>query len=236
VSDEFVWAAAELYVTTGDQAYLDQMSEYGGMSPLTGHQTGDSSSMYWGDTAALGIISLAMVDGNTDYQKMIVDAADGYLVDLKAEGYRVPMGIQGYVWGSNSGVLNNALILALAYDITGDEAYLDGVIAAADYLLGRNALSVSFVTGYGEVPPEHVHHRFWANQGDFPPPPPGAVAGGPNAQPSDPDALDNAILDSGPAKRYVDLIGSYSTNEVAINWNAPLAWVITYLDQHFGKE
>jgi endoglucanase len=208
------------------------MSEYGGMSPLTG----DSSSMYWGDTAALGIISLAMVDGNTDYQQMIVDAADGYLVELKAEGYRVPMGLQGYGWGSTSGVLNNALILAVAYDITGDEAYLDGVIAAADYLLGRNALSVSFVTGYGEVPPEHVHHRFWANQGDFPPPPPGAVAGGPNAEPSDPDALDNAILDSGPAKRYVDMIGSYSTNEVAINWNAPLAWVITYLDQHFGQE
>ncbi|MEU1945082.1 glycoside hydrolase family 9 protein, partial [Streptomyces sp. NPDC020125] len=24
---------------------------------------------------------------------------------------------------------------------------------------------------------------------------------------------------------YIDDIGSYSTNEVAINWNAPLAWL-----------
>ena len=169
------------------------------------------------------------------YQQLIVDAADAYLAELNATGYRLPMGIKGYVWGSNSGVLNNAMILALAYDITGDQAYLDGVIAAADYVLGRNALSVSYVTGYGQVPPEHVHHRFWGNQGDYPPPPPGVIAGGANGQPSDPDALAHAILDSGPAKRYVDLIGSYSTNEVAINWNAPLAWVITYLDQQFAQ-
>jgi len=192
--------------------------------------------MHWDETAALGMISLAAVDGSADYQAMLVGVADDYLAVLRDEGYRLPMDIRGYVWGSNSGVLNNAMILALAYDITGDPAYLDGVVAAADYVLGRNALSTSFVTGYGAVFPQHVHHRFWANQGEFPPPPPGALAGGPNADPTDPDALNHAILDSGPAKRYVDMIGSYSTNEVAINWNAPLAWVMTYLDQQFGAE
>jgi endoglucanase len=61
-------------------------------------------------------------------------------------------------------------------------------------------------------------------------PPPGAVSGGPNTYPSDPDALDAGVMDEAPSKRYVDVIGSYSSNEVAINWDAPLAWVLTYLN------
>ncbi|MBI5957612.1 MAG: glycoside hydrolase family 9 protein [Chloroflexi bacterium] len=233
VADEFLWAAAELYITTGNTAYADEVKNRAETAPLFGPQTGDAASMYWGDTAALGMISLAMLNNDETYRAQLISTADAYLAILAEEGYTLPMGIKGYVWGSNSGVLNNAIILAMAYDFTGDEVYLNGVIAALDYLLGRNALSTSFVSGYGEVAPQHVHHRFWGNQGQFPPPPPGALAGGPNAEPSDPDALNNANLNSGPAKRYVDLIGSYSTNEVAINWNAPLAWVVTYLDQQF---
>jgi endoglucanase len=104
-----------------------------------------------------------------------------------------------------------------------------------DYLLGRNALAHSFVAGYGERALEHPHHRFWGNQGKYPPPPPGALAGGPNGSPSDPSALDAGVMDLQPAKRYVDVIGSWSTNEVAINWNAPLAWVASYLDSHYGS-
>lgn len=234
VSDEFMWAASELYVTTQDQTYLDKVKEY--TAPIPSVATGAAASMDWGTTAALGMITLATVGADADYQKQIIAAADGYVADLKAAGYVLPMGIKGYVWGSDSVVLNNAIILALAYDFTGNQAYLDGVVAATDYLLGRNALSTSFITGYGQIFPQHPHHRFWANQGDFPPPPPGVVVGGPNADPSDPDSLANAILDSGPSKRYIDMLGAYSTNEVAINWNAPLVWVVTYLDQHYNKK
>jgi endoglucanase len=81
---------------------------------------------------------------------------------------------------------------------------------------------------------QHPHHRFWANDpaNGFPAPAAGALSGGPNSAPSDPNAT-NANLASLPAaKRYLDELGSYSTNEVAINWNAPLVWVSTYLDQN----
>jgi endoglucanase len=236
VSDDFLWAAAELYVTTQDPAYQEYVDRFSAFVHFPGPSTSDSSSMYWGETGALGLISLAMVDGNETYQRDIISTADAYLEQLDEAGYRLPMGISGYVWGSNSGVMNNALVLALAYDFTGDPAYLDGTIAAMDYVLGRNALSFSYITGYGVHSPEHVHHRFWGNQGDYPPPPPGVLAGGANADPSDPDSLANAILDSGPAKRYVDMYGAYSTNEVAINWNAPLMWVTAYLDQQFNGD
>jgi endoglucanase len=98
-------------------------------------------------------------------------------------------------------------------------------------------LAFSFVAGYGDNAMLHPHHRFWGNQPEngYPPPPPGALAGGPNGQPSDPAALDAGLMDLGPAKRYIDQLESYSTNEVAINWNAPLVWVTAYLDQQYGE-
>lgn len=240
VSDEFFWAAAELYVTTGEQTYLDYMTEsrHFDSTPMGG------SAMAWPDTAMLGIISLATAPNNLSQEALdemrakIVRVADFNLITLGEEGYRVPLMASAYGWGSNSGVLNNAIVLALAYDFTEDERYLHGTMEAMNYLLGRNALNLSFVTGYGEHAAEHPHHRFWANapaQG-FPPPPPGSVVGGPNTQPSDPDALNaESLMERGPARRYVDVIGSYSTNEVAINWNAPLAWVAAYLDGVAGQ-
>ncbi|WP_202869786.1 glycoside hydrolase family 9 protein [Kribbella caucasensis] len=33
-----------------------------------------------------------------------------------------------------------------------------------------------------------------------------------------------------PATRYLDAIGSYSTNEVAVNWNSALAWITAFAD------
>lgn len=79
----------------------------------------------------------------------------------------------------------------------------------------------------------HPHHRFWANDPakGYPPPPAGALSGGPNFNPDDPAAAEADLMSLPPAKRYVDDIESYSTNEVAINWNAPLVWVAAFLDE-----
>jgi endoglucanase len=155
-------------------------------------------------------------------EMLAVQAEEGYLVLLDGD----------YPWGSNGMILNNMILIATAYDLTGNPAYLESLQTGMDYIMGRNALNRSFVTGYGEYPMLNPHHRFWANEPNrgFPPPPAGAVSGGPNTNPTDPDALEAGVMDEAPAKRYVDTIGSYSTNEVTINWNAPLAWVVTYLD------
>jgi endoglucanase len=102
-----------------------------------------------------------------------------------------------------------------------------------DYLLGRNPLNQSFVTGYGTKSSAHPHHRFWGNQptNGFPAPPPGVIVGGPNNSPNDP-AAQAAGLTGSPAERsYLDAIGLFTTNEVTINWNAPLAWVTAFVDR-----
>jgi endoglucanase len=130
-------------------------------------------------------------------------------------------------------VLNNAIVLALANDFTGDVKYRDGAISALDYVLGRNPLDQSYVTGYGARPMLHPHHRFFAHQirDDRPDPPPGFVSGGPNSSLQDPYARGAGLAGSPPQKCFLDHIESFSTNEVAINWNAPLAWLTAWADE-----
>jgi endoglucanase len=168
-------------------------------------------------------------------QNHIVAAADGYAANVPLQGYQLPYssGDGGYYWGSNSSVLNNMVILALAYDFTAQAKYFNAVSNGMDYLLGRNPNVKSYVSGYGEDPMLNPHHRFWApSVSGYPAPPPGVIAGGPNSNMD--DGYIQAVFPNGcdpaPQKCYVDNIATYSTNEVAINWNAPLAWISAFMN------
>ncbi|MBV6702497.1 glycoside hydrolase family 9 protein [Kitasatospora aureofaciens] len=229
VSDEFYWAAAELLATTGESQYRDAVTS----SP---HHTEPVDAFWWGGTATLGRITLATVPGVAlpaddiaRLRGLLTSAADGYLTTMAGQGYAVPIPADGYVWGSNSSVLNNAMTIAVAYELTGQQRYRTGALESLDYLLGRNALDHSYVTGYGPRASENQHHRFWAHQNDpsLPHPPAGSLAGGPDKGLEDPVAKAQ-LQGCAPAACYVDDIGSYSTNEVAINWNASLAWLAAF--------
>ncbi|WP_328946576.1 glycoside hydrolase family 9 protein [Streptomyces sp. NBC_00250] len=232
VTDEFYWAASELYAATGESAYRDAVTS----SPW--HTSADAFSPYgfgWADTAALGRLVLATVPNGlpaSDLARVrasVTAAADGYLSRMAAQGYAVPVPADGYFWGSNGEVANDAVVMAVAGELTGDDRYRAGALETMDYLLGRNALGLSYVTGYGETSSQNQHHRFWAHQLDasLPHPPAGSLAGGPNSGLQDPVALAK-LTGCAPAACYIDHIDSYSTNEVAVNWNAPLAWLAAY--------
>ncbi len=132
-------------------------------------------------------------------------------------------GKKGFPWGSNSFVLNNAIIMALAYDRTGDAKYVNAIAEGMNYILGRNPLDKSYITGYGERPLQNPHHRFWAHQANakFPSAPPGVVSGGPNSGLQDPYVQAAGLAGCAPQKCFVDNIEAWSANEMAINWNAP---------------
>ncbi|MGK4003397.1 glycoside hydrolase family 9 protein [Sorangium sp. So ce1036] len=240
LSDEFYWAAAELLITTGDSAYRDELAASPYSEELLG-ATGSFSAMTWGQVDGLGAISLAVVPAEATATEReaartkLVAIADKYLEVMNAEGYRVPFlaDENGYPWGSNSFVLNNMIVLALAHDFTGEQKYFDGVASGADYLLGRNAMDKCYVSGYGEVPLENPHHRFWAAQldPDYPAPPPGAVSGGPNTARQDPIAMEQIDPECAPQKCYIDHIEAWSVNEITINWNGPFAWTVAWLDE-----
>jgi endoglucanase len=228
LSDEFYWAAAELLATTGDAEFrraIESSPQF--RAPL--REPG------WASVAPLGAITLGLhpkAVGSVEAQRLrgsIQAAADLFLADRDRTGYAVPQ--TNWTWGSTSSLLNRAMLLALAYDWTGEQRYRDGVIDAMDFILGRNPLDRSFVSGYGARPMQNPHHRFWAHSLDpsLPPPPPGVLSGGPNDRAMSDDVAAKMKGKCAPQTCWVDDIRAFALNEVAINWNAPLVWVSAWL-------
>jgi endoglucanase len=259
VKDEFYWAAAELFVTTGDSEYLDHMESskhYLEMPSelIGGEALGLTGCFDWGNTAGLGTISLALVPNDLKSSEVakaksnIKAAADDFIAIGKAQGYGAPIeekpidkSLTGYPWGSNSFIVNEAIVMAYAYEFSDrkEVKYLNGVASAMDYIMGRNPNVQCYITGYGENPVENPHHRFWSYQADndFPKAPGGCLVGGPNSGLQDPWVKGSGWLPGvkSAQKCYMDNIESWSTNEITINWNSPLAWVSAYLDEQGPK-
>jgi endoglucanase len=132
--------------------------------------------------------------------------------------------------------------MGLAYDVTGDTDYLDGVAEAMDYILGRNANENSFVTGYGVdgYVTANPHHRYWCHEmkADWPWAPSGCLSGGMNSNMNDPmiQGAGYKIGELAPMLCYLDKNDAWSVNEITINWNSPLAWAASFLDDQGNDE
>jgi len=245
VEDEFYWAAAELAITSGRPEFRQRLVA----SPLflqvptfvTQAEGRIPSSMTWQEVGALGTLSLALVPGalppdeQQRARQAVIRAAEIYLAIAERRGFRIPVDwgeAKRTPWGSNSFLLNNMLVLALAADFKPCPECIHAVAAGMDYILGRNALDQSYVTGHGGRPLRNPHHRFWAKQANpkYPSAPPGMLSGGPNSGLQDPKVKAAGLEGCAPEKCFLDHIESYATNEIAINWNAPFAWVLFYLD------
>ncbi|MBR3630135.1 MAG: glycoside hydrolase family 9 protein [Oscillospiraceae bacterium] len=249
VTDEFYWAACELFISTGDKAYYDDAKSSKNAFTIT--TDGVDGVFDWGGTAALGSLSLllhqdavsekesaSLRDSLTKTADVYVDYADSQGYGILYGGYTDKNDYINYVWGSNSFVVDDAVILAYAYDETKESKYLGGIVSAMDYILGRNALDFSYVTGYGSHSVQYPHHRFWAvtENPSFPKAPCGVLCGGPNSDIADPaiKATDCMHGETPAQLCYIDSNQAYSVNECAINWNAPLAWVTGYLCEQTG--
>lgn len=121
-------------------------------------------------------------------------------------------------------------ILATAYDLSGKKAYRNAALEAADYIFGRNGLGLSYVVGYGQRFPHNVHSRLFAPQADpsSPRAPAGSLSGGANEGAADPPS-DQYLTGCPPQLCWIDDVESYSTNEIAINWNSALVWTAAWL-------
>jgi endoglucanase len=222
VRDELAWAAAELYITTKDDDY------YTDLKPTT--TTADVP--WWGGVKSLGWISLAHnIDSLTSAadKNLIKSRLNGVAAGIAAKktssAYGVPLGSGDFNWGSNSGALNQAMMLLAAYELDNSKTqYLKTAQSLLDYVLGRNPTDYSFVTGFGVRTPQNIHHR--ASEADnIPGSLPGFLAGGANAGQEDKSGCKVPYPSNLPAKSYLDNTCSYASNEVAINWNAPLVYV-----------
>lgn len=226
VSDEFIWAAAELYITTQKAEYKTYLE---GKSSSLKYQ----SAPGWPNVQPLASLSLATQTNGlsasllSTIKNSVTATADSWLSQINSNACRIPN--FGYGWGSNSGIANQGVGLLYAYILTKDTKYIKGAAECADYLLGKNATGFSFVSAYGSKTPMNFHHRPSFADGVVQPVP-GFVSGGPN--PGKQDGEKYPFSD--PAKCFVDVMGSYASNEVCINWNSPMTALFAGIDAVMG--
>ena len=252
-TDEFYWAACELYTSIGEDRYYKDMQNSTHFLEVPtalngGESVGVVGSFDWGHTASLGSLTMILNKEKLTEQEAStlednITSAGTYFLNLEnKQGYGIPYGQstisyddsdKGYVWGSNSFVADNAIIMAYAYDLSRNTDFLSGVSGAMDYLLGRNPMDYSYVTGYGTHSVQYPHHRWWSNllSDNFPKAPCGVLVGGCNSGMEDPWVRGSGWKKGqiAPQKCYLDHIEAWSVNECTINWNTPLAWVTAYL-------
>jgi endoglucanase len=217
-SDEFSWCASELYITTKDSNYYKQIAldkSFG----LPG----------WPIVNTLGLLSLLVNKdsltsvADTDLIKnKLIDFVSNTRNNLTTSPYRIPGDF--YYWAGNNAFANWGMLFMQAFRLTGDASYYIAGLSTLDYLLGKNATTYCFVTGYGSKSPKHIHHRISSADGVIEPVPGLLVCG---ADPYDvSDCGASRYPSTFAAKSYLDSECSYSTNEVAIGINAPLVFLV----------
>ncbi len=223
-TDERYWAACELYRTTGKDAYKSYADSLIASEKLTGFGWADVGT--YGHMAYLSLGEKATATSLNRVKADVLQEAEELLALSKADGYRNTLGMD-YPWGSNMTVANHAMHLMLAAELQPDkaEAYQNAAWQHLHYLMGANPMGYCYITGHGSLSPVSTHHRPSQAMKQTVP---GMLSGGPNAGLHDPYA--KAVLTGQPpAKCYVDNDQSYATNEVAIYWNSPLAYIMAGL-------
>jgi endoglucanase len=233
LEDEFIWAACELYVTTRSEQYYTAVNLYPDEKmPLPS----------WAQVRLLGYYSLLrfapelppIAQKDMDpLGRRVVAMADSLIERMSAHYLNTVMGQKrsDFVWGSSSVAANQGVAMLQAFRLTKQVKYLDAALMNLDYLLGRNGTGYSFLTGFGDKQVMHPHHRPSIADG-VAEPVPGLLSGGPNPGKQDKCATYTSDIAD---EAFTDDDCSYASNEIAINWNAPLVYLVGGIEALLGK-
>ena len=225
LSDEKAFASMELFISTGDASYKPTIDP---------NKT--SIVPAWPEMYGLAVYAAAThatelgADAETA-KSMLLQYANEFAY-AATTGFGVVMSNEDFVWGSNAVAGNQGVFLLYAYYVTGEQKYYEAAKKVIDYLLGKNPLDMSFLTGFGTKSPLKPHHRP-STADKVTPPIPGMIVGGPQPGGEDIGSESWECKDyrtGVPATSYTDDRCSYATNEVAINWNAPFAYIAGALE------
>ena len=208
-SDDRLWAAAEMWETTGNFEYLKDVE-----SRIEGLRTLVAEDWDWGSVSNMGVFTYALSGRggkNPGIESKIRDAvlevADKLVDTASKDIYSRALGAS-YYWGCNGTVARQAVNLYLAELLSGGTEYSKTIQGIVDHLLGCNYYGRSYVTGLGINPPMNPHDRRSGSDG-IDAPWPGYLVGGGHT-----------------ATDWVDDEDDYSRNEIAINWQAALVYLL----------
>lgn len=230
--DEFFWAATELYLTTSETSYLEQAKQF---------IPDEFSIPSWGNVAGLGIFQWVNQEllGTPDAGKLpmkeikesLKKKCDEDIQELATSSFHSIFGnsAQDFHWGSNSeSCLGRGIAQMYEYALTKDSKYRQAALSTLDYFFGRNATGYCYLTGFGTQRVMNIHHRISAAD-NIKEPVPGLMAGGANKGQEDAKFVP-AYASNIPDESYQDNVGSYASNEIAINWNAYLVSLLGWIN------
>ncbi len=208
--DDRIWAAAEMWETTGEELYLKDFEQ---MARDMNCEV--DSNWDWGDVSNSAMFRYALSERTgkdstieATIKKNIIAIADGMVEASYNDIYGRPL--DRYYWGCNGTVARQALNLYVASRLNDRPEYKNTALNAISHIFGRNYYDRSYVTGVGHNPPMHPHDRRSGADG-IEAPWPGYIVGGGHS-----------------ATDWVDEQGSYSHNEVAINWQAGIVFALAW--------
>lgn len=233
-----MWAYAEIYRMNHDKRAYDGFVYLFGRS---GNGTG-FIKIDWADPYGLALYAFLDSLDNHDplYEDVLAvfkEQADKIVAVSKRSVFHVGLdGAEGsfaYVWGSNQVVSSNGLELIMAYNLFGEDIYLQTAEHQIQYIMGRNGLSKCFIAGAGSDPVLYPHHNLSMYLGTAIP---GIIGEGPHGAVEDGSGgdmvLENLWKDkTPPALCYKDSFDSWATNEPTIDANASFVALLSYFCQ-----
>ncbi len=227
--DNRFWAFAELYAATGRQEYHKAMQSY-----LV--YDFSRTELGVGSVGGLGALAYILCDSpgkNKEFDGAFREMFQSHARRIKwlssRSGYSCALTERDYNWGSNMGLMKNAMVCAIADTVCKTNEFRDVAKAQLDVLMGVNAVGVSYVTGNGEFAYNNPHLRPAFADG-IEECIPGMVSGGPNSHPAEREARRFIPEGTPPMKCYVDRMEFYSINEITIYWNSPAAFTLAFLE------
>ena len=233
VKDERYFALCSLFAVTGEDEYLKKAMQVRKEAKAIPYNPEEPwkrpwiEGFGWGCVAGYGTEILLRnkklikdADIIEDLETSIKDTYEKVLERVKNASFGTSL--EKVFWGSNGAVCDNAHLLLLAYDLTGNKEYFEAAKKQLDYILGCNPMNVCYVTGFGTNTVQNPHHRPSGAVGSTMP---GMLSGGPSEWLAD-EIAKNKLQGKPPLQCFIDVQGSYSTNEVAIYWNSPLVYLV----------
>ena len=206
--DDRLWAAAEMWETTGNVEYLKDFERQAAVQNFQIDEDWD-----WGDVSNLGMFEyvLSSKSGKNPeilktIQKNIVEVAN--LIAFKAASDVYGRPLSRYYWGCNGTIARQVLNLQVAHKISPNKIYTQTSQDAIAHIFGRNYYNRSYVTGLGNHPAMNPHDRRSGSDSEIEPWP-GYIVGGGHS-----------------ATGWNDNQEDYRTNEIAINWQGALVYAL----------
>jgi endoglucanase len=218
--DDRLWAAAEMWETTGEAEYLKDF-EAKAVASNSSRRRGRTSSRSkidenwdWGNVRNLGMFTYLLSKRQGKNPELVqalgtdlLSTADAIVAKVKQDIYGRSLGGR-YYWGCNGTIARQTVILQVANKLLPKPEYVNAALESVGHLFGRNYYGRSYVTGLGHQSPMNPHDRRSGADG-IKEPWPGYVVGGGHS-----------------ATGWKDEQSDYRTNEIAANWQGALVYAL----------